>query len=235
MADTLFYFPHIRENKQLPEEESRHIVKVLRMNEHDAITISDGKGYFYDCTIIQAHPKHCMVQIENEYFEQTAWSFNLEIAFAPTKNMDRNEWFCEKATEIGVNFLTPMKTDFSERMEIKTERLEKIAISAMKQSKQSFLPQISKMKTFDEIISKDFSGQKFIAHCYESNKKSLAKEYIKGNDALILIGPEGDFSEEEVQKAIHKGFQPISLGNTRLRTETACLATCHTIHVINQM
>ncbi len=235
MPDTLFYFPNIQINKQLPEEESHHIVRVLRMNEGDAITISDGKGYFYDCRIIQAHPKHCMLEVEKKYFQSLSWNFTLEIAFAPTKNMDRNEWFCEKATEIGINSLIPFKTDFSERKEIKTERLKKISIAAMKQSKQSFLPNILEMKSFDEVISKDFLGQKFIAHCYKFEKKSLATEYKKGNNALILIGPEGDFSEEEVQKAIRRGFTPISLGENRLRTETACLAACHTIHVINQL
>jgi len=147
--------------------------------------------------------------------------------------MDRNEWFIEKATEIGIDRFTPIHSFYSERKDVKTERLQKIAIAAIKQSQQSLLPEIDKQVSFNEFISRPFESKKYIAHCYDKPKKPLAKLYGKGEDALILIGLEGDFSEDEVENAIKNGFEPISLGNTRLRTETACLVATHTIHVIN--
>ncbi|HON19692.1 MAG TPA: 16S rRNA (uracil(1498)-N(3))-methyltransferase [Salinivirgaceae bacterium] len=235
MSDTFFYYPDIRENPQLSEEESRHCIKVLRMKEGDRLTITDGKGFLYDCILVEAHPKHCMVSIETENFRDKSWNFNLHIAFAPTKNMERNEWFVEKATEIGVDEITPLLCRFSERKEVKSERLRKIMVSAMKQSRQTVLPCLNETIPFYEFISMPFSGRKFIAHCYPLKKEPLTQTYKKGEDALLLIGPEGDFSEEEVQKAIEKGFQPISLGENRLRTETACLVACHTVHVLNQL
>lgn len=235
MADTIFYFPHIRQSQQLPEEESHHIVKVLRLKEGDTLTLADGKGYFFVCRIVQSHPKRCLVTIKEEKFKPRSWDFRLEIAFAPTKNMDRNEWFVEKATEIGINAIIPLKTLFSERKELKIERLEKIAVSAIKQSMQSFLPDVKEMTDFNTLVTRSFEGQKFIAHCYPIEKQPLAQAYQKGENALILIGPEGDFSEEEVQTALNNGFQSVSLGNNRLRTETACLTACHTLHVIHQM
>jgi 16S rRNA (uracil1498-N3)-methyltransferase len=149
--------------------------------------------------------------------------------------MERNEWFVEKATEIGIDEITPLLCRFSERKEVKSERLRKIIISAMKQSRQAVLPCLNEMIPFQEFISMPFSGRKFIAHCYPLKKEPLTQTYRKSEDALLLIGPEGDFSEEEVQKAIEKGFQPISLGENRLRTETACLVACHTVHVLNQL
>jgi 16S rRNA (uracil1498-N3)-methyltransferase len=235
MSDAFFYYPDIRENPQLPEEESRHCIKVLRMREGDRLTITDGKGFLYDCILVEAHPKHCRVSIETENFRDKSWNFNLHIAFAPTKNMERNEWFVEKATEIGVDKITPLLCRFSERKEIKSERLSKIMVSAMKQSLQTVLPRLNEMIPFQEFISMPFSGRKFIAHCYPIEKERLTRTYSKGEDALLLIGPEGDFSEEEVQKAIEMGFEPISLGENRLRTETACLVACHTVHVLNQL
>lgn len=233
MTDTLFYCPNIRQNPQLSEQEAQHCVKVLRMKEGDKVTATDGNGFFYECTIIQAHPKHCLLSVDTERAHPKSWNNNIHLAFAPTKNMDRNEWFVEKATEIGIDRITPLSCRFSERKEIKTKRLEKIAIAAMKQSQQAVLPVIDEMTSFMNFISQPFDGQKFIAHCYDSDKKQLAQDYKKGENALILIGPEGDFSEDEVQKAIENGFEPISLGENRLRTETACLAAVHTIHVIN--
>jgi 16S rRNA (uracil1498-N3)-methyltransferase len=235
MSDTFFYYPNIRENSQLSEEESRHCIKVLRMKEGDRLTITDGKGFLYDCILVEAHPKHCMVSIETENFRDKSWNFSLHIAFAPTKNMERNEWFVEKATEIGIDEITPLLCRFSERKEVKSERLRKIIISAMKQSRQTVLPCFNEMISFQEFISMPFSGRKFIAHCYPTEKKRLTQTYRKSEDALLLIGPEGDFSEEEVQKAIEMGFEPISLGENRLRTETACLVACHTVHVLNQL
>lgn len=235
MADTIFYSPDIKHTHQLPEQESQHCVKVLRMKEGDKLTVTDGKGFFYDCTLIQAHHKHCVLSIDKEISQPKSWNFNLQIAFAPTKNIDRIEWFSEKATEIGIDRLTPLLCRFSERKELKTERLEKIVVSAMKQSQQAVKPIVDEMMAFDRFIEQPFDGRKFIAHCYPILKRPLTKAYNKGENTLILIGPEGDFSEEEVQKAVNLGYEPISLGENRLRTETACLAAAHTIHVINNL
>lgn len=235
MADTLFYCPEIRISPILPEQESQHCVRVLRMKEGDNLTVTDGTGSFYDCSLLQAHPKQCMLSILRQWEEPRQRNYTLHIAFAPTKQMDRNEWFVEKATEIGVDCFTPIASSYSERKEIKQERLEKIAVSAMKQSQQAHLPRIDALTRFIGLVSQPFNGRKFIAHCYDQPKKPLAQTYRKGEHALILIGPEGDFSEEEVAQAIANGFEPVSLGDTRLRTETACLVATHTIHVINQI
>ncbi|WP_323726936.1 16S rRNA (uracil(1498)-N(3))-methyltransferase [Petrimonas sp.] len=234
MADTFFYSPGIRVSQQLPEQESQHCVKVLRMKEGDKLTVTDGKGFFYPCTLLQAHPKHCIVSIDEEIPRPKSWDFTLHIAFAPTKNIDRIEWFAEKATELGVDRFSPLLCRFSERKELKGERVEKIVVSAMKQSQQAVMPIIDPMIPFRQFAENPFTGRKFIAHCRpDPNKMALAKTYRKGEDALILIGPEGDFSEEEVQQALDLGFEPVSLGENRLRTETASLLACHTIHVLN--
>ncbi len=235
MADTIFYATDIRHSQQLPEQESLHCVKVLRMKEGDRLTVTDGKGFFYDCMLIQAHPKHCMVRIDKAVSQPKSWNFNLQIAFAPTKNIDRIEWFIEKATEIGIDRFSPLLCRFSERKELKKERLEKIIVSAMKQSQQAVIPTIDELISFDQFIQQPFDGRKFIAHCYEAEKGFLPQSYRKGENVLILIGPEGDFSEEEIQQALNFGFEPTSLGENRLRTETACLASCHTVHIINNI
>ena len=235
MADTLFYCPDIVKNPRLPEQESQHCVKVLRMKEGDRLTVTDGEGFIYDCELLEAHPRHCTLSILHQQKVEKKRDYTLHIAFAPTKQMDRNEWFMEKATEIGIDFFIPLSSSFSERKEIKRERLEKIVVSAMKQSQQAFLPGIEEMVRLKDFISRPFTGRRFIAHCYALPKKPLTETYRKGENALILIGPEGDFSEEEVAFAIENGYEPVSLGDTRLRTETACLIATHTIHVINQI
>lgn len=235
MPDTLFYSPDININPQLPEIESYHCVKVLRMKSGDEITVTDGKGYFYNCILIDAHPKHSTVSITNRVEIPLKRNFKLHIAFSPTKQMDRNEWFVEKATEIGIDRFSPIISNFSERKDIKVEKLIKTAISAMKQSQHSFLPQIDDPVSFNDFIKLPFNGRKYIAHCYDTPKTPLSKTYGKGENALILIGPEGDFSESEVESAISKGFEPVSLGESRLRTETASLIATHTIHVINSL
>ncbi len=234
-TDFIFFAPEIKQSHKLPEQESTHCIKVLRMSEGETITVTDGLGFFYKCTIIQAHPKHVVINIDETIPTPKSWSFNVNIAFAPTKNMDKNEWFVEKATEIGIDRITPLHCKFSERKEIRNDRLQKTAISAMKQSKQAVLPLIDEMTSFNEFIVQPFDGEKYIAHCYESEKMYLTSIYKNMQNALILIGPEGDFSEEEVQMAIKNNFKPISLGNNRLRTETACLVACHTIHILNSI
>ena len=233
MADTLFFCPDILKSPILPEQESLHCVKVLRTREGDMLTVTDGKGSFYDCELVQAHPKRCVVAIRHRSEVPAGRPFALHIAFAPSKQMDRNEWFVEKAVEIGIDRFTPLLSCYSERKELKKERLEKIAVSAMKQSQQAFLPIIDELTRFSDFITRPFEGRKFIAHCHNLPKKPLAQTYRKGENVLILIGPEGDFGEEEVGSAIANGFESVSLGETRLRTETACLVATHTIHVLN--
>ncbi|WP_029906397.1 16S rRNA (uracil(1498)-N(3))-methyltransferase [Prevotella sp. 10(H)] len=233
MDKTIFFTPDILSNVELPVEEAQHCIKVLRKKEGDEILLTDGKGFFYDAEIIQANPKHCIVNVLRTIEQPKGWNFNLQIAFAPTKNIDRIEWFAEKATEIGTDRFSPILCQHSERKEIKAQRIEKILVSAMKQSEKALLPQLDEMISFSRFVTQEFDGQKFIAHCYLQEKLSIKEAYKKGDDVLILIGPEGDFSEEEVELAVKNGFQPISLGQSRLRTETAALAACHAIHVLN--
>jgi len=235
MLDILFYCPDISQSLQLPEQESQHCVKVLRMREGDKLTVTDGQGFFYECILVEAHPKHCSLSIQRRTKIAKNRDFHLYAAFAPTKQMERNEWFVEKAVEIGIDRITPLLSNYSERRELKKDRLEKIAISAMKQSLQAFLPIIDELTPFQDIISHSFNGRKFIAHCHDLPKTPLSQSYKRGENALILIGPEGDFSEEEICNAMANGFEPVSLGKTRLRTETACLVATHTIHVINNL
>lgn len=219
----------------MPESESQHCARVLRKKEGDSLFITDGKGYFYRAKLLQANPKSCVVTIEEEMEQPKGWDYNLQIAFAPTKNLDRMEWFVEKATEIGIDTFSLLKCRYSERKNINATRLEKIMVSAMKQSQKSKLPQCDDIIKFKEFIKQPFEGQKFIAHCYDSIKTPITQICKRDTNTLILIGPEGDFSEEEVAKSIEHGFTPISLGDSRLRTETAALVACHTVHVINQV
>ena len=234
MDKIIFYAPDILNTNTLPEDESSHCIRVFRRKENDEILITDGKGHFFDALIAAPHPKHCIVKILQIIEEPKLWSNNLHIAFAPTKNMDRVEWFAEKATEIGIDRMTPLLCRYSERKEIKLPRIEKILVSAMKQSQKAYLPQLDSMTTFSNFIKQPFEGQKFIAHCYPSEKQLLKRIYKPNKNVLILIGPEGDFSENEVEEAIKNGFEAISLGDSRLRTETAALVACNTIQIIKQ-
>lgn len=233
MDNIILYTPDILSNPELPAEEALHCVKVLRMKEGDEVLLTDGKGTFFEASIVQAHLKHCIVDIKKTIEYHKPWNFNLQIAFAPTKNMDRVEWFAEKAAEIGIDCFSPILCQFSERKEIKLPRIEKILVSAMKQSQKAILPQLNQLTSFSDFIKQDFEGRKFIAHCYDTPKAELKATYRKGENVLIMIGPEGDFSEKEVEEAIAAGFEPVSLGQSRLRTETAALVACHTIHVLN--
>ena len=230
----VFYTPDISTQAELPTEEAQHCTRVLRLSQGDEITLTDGKGYFYKAEITAANNKRCMVAIQETIYQEPLWPCHLHIAVAPTKNMDRNEWFAEKATEIGFDELSFLNCRFSERKVIKSERIEKILVSAMKQSLKARLPRLNEMMDFDTFIEQDFQGQKFIAHCYEGEKPLLKNVIRKGEDALMLIGPEGDFSPEEVEKALARGFIPISLGKSRLRTETAALAACFTMNQANE-
>lgn len=230
----VFYTPDIQTCAELPEEEAAHAIRVLRLQAGDEVMLTDGKGNFYRAEIGAATNKRCLLNITETLPQEPLWSGHLHLAMAPTKNMDRTEWFAEKATEIGFDELTFLNCRFSERKVIKTERIAKILVSAIKQSLKARLPKLNEMTDFNKVVTRPFKGQKFIAHCYEG-EKSLLKDVIrKGEDALVLIGPEGDFSEEEVKKAIENGFTPISLGKSRLRTETAALVACHIMNLQNQ-
>lgn len=230
-----FFAPDIKDSLQLPESDSMHCIRVLRMNVGDHILVVDGKGSRFTCRIVDAHPKHTYVTIIEEEYIGNHWGENIVLAIAPTKNIDRIEWLVEKATEIGVNRIIPIKCTHSERKELKLERLQKIIVSAMKQSLKTNLPVLEDMQKITDILAAPFEGQKFIAYCDQKiERKSFMKEYKPGNNVFILIGPEGDFSPEEVDLAISNDFIPVSLGESRLRTETAALFALSSVHTLNQ-
>lgn len=231
-----FYAPDIEDNPILPESDSQHAVRVLRMQMGDELEITDGKGHIFKCRLLDAHPKRAMVEILTRIDSPLPWRQHIIIGVAPTKHLDRMEWLVEKLVEVGVNDIVPLKCRFSERKEIKTERLEKIAVSAMKQSLKAVMPRIHEMMPFDKAIADFKSQQNFIAYCAEDIPKiQLAKAYSPGMDTAILIGPEGDFSSHEVSEAFSAGFQPVTLGDNRLRTETAALYSCTACHVIDSL
>lgn len=229
----VFYTPDILTNPELPEEEAGHCLRVLRLGIGSEIMLTDGKGSFYKAVISAATNKRCHVQIIETIPQNPYWKGHLHLAMAPTKNMDRIEWFAEKATEIGFDELTFLNCRFSERKVIKIDRVEKIVVSALKQSLKANKPVVNEMTDFRKFVETDFTGQKFIAHCYEGEKIALKDAIIPGEDALVLIGPEGDFSREEVELAESKGFKAITLGKSRLRTETAALVAVHTMNLLN--
>lgn len=231
-----FFAPNIADTLILPEEESQHCVRVLRQQEGDVVEVFDGRGNLYNCRITLAHPKKCAVEIVSCAFFPPHWHNNIVIGVGPTKNLDRMEWMTEKMTEMGVNRIIPLRCRFSERKELKRDRLLKIIVSAAKQSLKSMLPTLDEMTPVMDIINMDFHGDKFIAYCDDAvERKLLSREYRKDVDTMILVGPEGDFSPEEVQAALKNGFVAVSLGDSRLRTETAAVFACATCHVINQV
>jgi 16S rRNA (uracil1498-N3)-methyltransferase len=193
----------------------------------------DGKGGFYEAEISDANPKKCRLSILNSTFDFGKKDFHLHIAIAPTKNTDRFEWFLEKATEIGIDEITPILTSHSERKTVNHDRFEKILISAMKQSLKAYLPQLNGLMSFKELVVSNKTENKFIAYCDEIQKNHLKDLASKGNNTLVLIGPEGDFSPEEVLLAIENGFKVVSLGESRLRTETAGIVACHIVNLAN--
>ncbi|WP_291106411.1 16S rRNA (uracil(1498)-N(3))-methyltransferase [Flavobacterium sp. UBA6195] len=232
----LFYNPDIKQGDItffFDKEESKHIVKVLRKKESDTIFITNGLGFLFESKIILASEKKCEVKITKETFQEPD-KFYTHIVVAPTKMNDRLEWFLEKATEIGIHEITPIICDHSERKVYKIDRAEKIIQAAMKQSLHYYIPKINEPISFSQFVKLNIDGQKFIAHCEETDKKSFKNEVNKDKKVTILIGPEGDFSTKEINLAIENGFIPVTLGNTRLRTETAALVACHTIALINE-
>lgn len=229
----LFYSTNISENTiTLDHEESKHLAKVLRLEMGDQVQVIDGKGTRYLCEVSIAHQKATQLNVlEKELVNE---AYGIEIAAAPTKNLNRWEWFLEKTTEIGIDAIHPILSFHSERKVLKQDRQLRILVSAMKQSYKTKLPQLTELEKFKEFVKNDFDGRKFICHCYDDlPKKTLNESYKKGEKALLLIGPEGDFSREEVALALEHNFEPIALGASRLRTETAAIVACHTIHVLN--
>ena len=221
----------------LSEEESRHAVKVLRLVEGDTLHITDGRGSLYRCEVVSAHQKHCLVRVVEHFEEFEKLTYRLTMAVAPTKNIDRYEWFLEKATEIGVAEFIPLLSEHSERKVIKAEREEKVITAAVKQSLKAYHPVLADITPFSEVVCKNFAGRKFIAHCNDAvkEKKYLASTLHKGEDVLILIGPEGDFSPEEVQLAVANGFEEITLGTQRFRTETAAVVAVDMVSIVNNL
>ena len=233
----LFYAPDILQTLALPEEESQHCAKVLRMKAGERIHIIDGVGGLYEAEILEAHPKRTQVAILSEQHEYGRRPFRLHLAVAPTKNIDRFEWFVEKATEIGFDELTPLCCRYSERKIIKPERIEKILVSAAKQSLKAYVPRLNPMTTFKDFINNSSSltshSSLFIAHCYDQPKQHLLHACPPASDVVVMVGPEGDFSEEEVELALRNSFQAITLGESRLRTETAGVVACHLVTIAN--
>jgi len=230
----LFYEPNILSNGGLlSPEESAHCVRVLRHKTGDAIHIIDGKGHLINAIIKVASPKACEIEI-NEIKKEPPSSVQCHIAIAPTKNIDRTEWFLEKSTEIGIEIITPIIVKNSERRIIKPARLEKVITSATKQSGSYWRPILQPLISFEEFINIPFVGDKFIAHCHNGQEPHLKNIAQKNKNVLVLIGPEGDFTLKEVERAKEKGFKTVSLGTKRLRTETAALAASHIIRLINE-
>jgi 16S rRNA (uracil1498-N3)-methyltransferase len=231
----LFYLPEITKgSRQLSEEESMHCVRVLRMKEKDTIRIVDGQGGFYSAEIVKADPKKCLFEIKDTEKSSRQKNYHIHIAIAPTKSADRTEWFVEKAVEFGVDEISFIRTEHSERKHLNAERMKKIAVSAMKQSVKAYLPVISELITFKEFISHTRKGQKFVAHLEAGEKKHLKDLVIRNEKYCILIGPEGDFSPAEIELAMKNEFIPVTLGNSRLRTETAGIAACHIMNLMNE-
>lgn len=231
----LFYLPDITTEIQLlPPEESAHCIKVLRLKKGDKIHLTDGKGNLFKAEIVIDHPKKCIINIIESQEKVGKREFKIHIAVAPTKNINRFEWFLEKSTELGIDDITPILCSHSERKIIKPQRLNKIITAAVKQSLKAYHPELKEIISFGEFIKTAEADQKFIAYCSDTYKDHLKEKYTKDKDAIVLIGPEGDFSPDEVELAIKNGYQPVSLGASRLRTETAALAACHILNLRNE-
>ena len=233
-----FYAPEIETTGMLPEGESAHCCRVLRMRQGDEIYVTDGRGARFLCRINDPHPSHTEVSIIEKIEIPEDKGFSINLAVAPTKNADRMEWLAEKAVELGVDCITLLKCHRSERKIMKSERLRKVMVSAMKQSLGNRLPQLVELTDFNDFIKSnaDSPNQKFFGYCSaDYPKKEFAKECKPGNDVVVMIGPEGDFSEKEVELAVENGFMPVSFGERRLRTETAGVFAVAAVNVINQI
>jgi 16S rRNA (uracil1498-N3)-methyltransferase len=230
-----FYHPRLDTSVtqfSFPEEESRHIVKVLRKKEGDLLNITNGKGYVFEAKIATADPKRCTARVL-ESRKSIPPRSELHLAVAPTKKLDRFQWFLEKATEIGVTEVTPILCQRSERKKLATDRLQRVMQEAMKQSLRTYLPRLNDPVPYEDFLQEGHPDLRFIAHCEEDEKMDLKRRVAADKDVLILIGPEGDFTRPEIDAAYMRGFLPVSLGESRLRTETAALVACVTVNLIN--
>jgi 16S rRNA (uracil1498-N3)-methyltransferase len=233
----LFYTPDIAPNSPnyfLNEEESKHCIRVLRLEKGSEVQLIDGKGGLYAAIIQDPHPKRTILQITSVTTAFNKRNHYLHIAMAPTKNIERMEWFLEKATEIGIDEITPIICQRSERKEVKVDRLNKIITAAMKQSLKAYHPVLNEAISLKQLLAKPFKGQKFIAHCEDTEKADLKTALQNNGEYLILIGPEGDFSPAEIDDALLGGFKAITLGDSRLRTETAALEACFEVNFLNR-
>ena len=231
----IFYSPDIATGYTfLDESESRHCINVLRLSKKETIQITDGQGGLYIAEITDVNPRRCGFRIIESIKDYGKKNYAVHIAIAPTKNINRFEWFLEKATEVGVDEITPLQCKRSERKILKMERLERVILSAMKQAGRAFRPKLNQVTPVNQFLNANTTGSGFIAHCEEVKKMSLKDCYLPGKNALIMIGPEGDFTPEEIEAAKEKKMQEISLGTGRLRTETAGLIACFTINFLNQ-
>lgn len=247
-----FYVPDAGNLTELPADEAKHATRVLRLSVGDELLLMDGKGTFFRAEITVADNHRCLYRITETMPQEPAWEGHIHIAVAPTKLNDRMEWFAEKATEIGMDELSFLDCKFSERRVIKCERIDKILISAVKQSHKAWKPLLNEMMPFSKFIRQERKGDKFICHCYdnlpkppsslprEGESNSDAKPFLmdvlrRGVETTVLVGPEGDFSVDEVQLAMEHGYRSVSLGSSRLRTETAALVAVHMMQLVNQV
>ena len=249
-----FYVPDAANQVELPAEEATHALRVLRLKGGDEIFLMDGEGFFYRAEVTAASSKRCLYEIKENMPQQRAWKGHIHLAIAPTKMMERIEWMAEKATEIGFDELSFLNCQFSERKVVKTPRIDKIVISAVKQSHKAWKPVVNELESFKEFIQTPRSGRKFICHCYEEVEKkdffteinsccmdsdasqdSSASQESDAADITVLVGPEGDFSIDEVRLAVENGYESVSLGTSRLRTETAGLVAVHMAHIARRI
>lgn len=233
----VFYTPDLQDQARytLNEEESKHCSRVLRLSAGDKVYLVDGRGGLYEAEIESGSKKHVGLLITKTTKEYQKRNHHLHIAIAPTKNIDRLEWFLEKATEIGIDEITPIICERSERKIIKDDRLQKVISSAVKQSLQAYHPLLNPAKPLAELLREQTGASKLIAHCIDDSNRSYIKDLVQPlGKYLVLIGPEGDFSPQEVSSALEQGYSPVTLGTTRLRTETAALAACFEINYINR-
>ncbi|MEJ8756614.1 16S rRNA (uracil(1498)-N(3))-methyltransferase [Pontibacter sp. H259] len=232
----LFYTPDIiADFYTLTEEESKHCTRVLRLQQGDTVYLVDGVGGLYTAIIQDANQKKCQLQIIDKQLEFGKLPYVSHIAVAPTKNMDRMEWFVEKAVEIGVSEITFLLCEHSERKQLRLDRLEKIAISAMKQSQKGYLPLLHDLTPFHKFVQQAYHERTFIAHLEEDATKPIKHYFEVSQPHCIMIGPEGDFSTDEIKAAYAAGIRPVTLGDSRLRTETAALVACHTLQVLHEI
>jgi 16S rRNA (uracil1498-N3)-methyltransferase len=218
----------------IEEDEANHIIRVLRLQIGASLTATDGFGNWFEGTLVEVGKRNCMMHFDRHISEKDKRTYHLHIAIAPTKNIKRFEWFLEKATEMGIDEITPLICAHSERREVKIEHSKKVITAALKQSLKAYHPQLNEAIKFNDFIKTDFKAEKIIAHLISNEQISLKQSYQKGKDVCILIGPEGDFSPAEIQMAQENGYLAVRLGNERLRTETAAMVACNTIHFINE-